>query len=75
MYANDLTNGLYSYYLIVDGKVIATKKLIKQNTTDHFGGVGFASSILKNKIEKHKLEKYGNKNYVNYLKIKEIVGE
>jgi hypothetical protein len=31
VYANDLTNGLYSYYLIVDGKVIDTKKLIKQN--------------------------------------------
>ncbi|MDO9001491.1 MAG: tail fiber domain-containing protein [Bacteroidota bacterium] len=31
VYANDLTNGLYSYYLVIDGKVIDTKKLIKQN--------------------------------------------
>jgi hypothetical protein len=31
VYANDLSNGLYSYYLVVDGKVIDTKKLIKQN--------------------------------------------
>ena len=31
VYANDLSNGLYSYYLVVDGKVIDTKKLVKQN--------------------------------------------
>jgi hypothetical protein len=30
VYANDLTNGIYSYTLIVDGKVFDTKKMIKQ---------------------------------------------
>ncbi len=30
VYANDLTSGMYSYTLIVDGKVIDTKKMIKQ---------------------------------------------
>src|SRR6185437_2224837 len=30
VYANDLTNGVYSYTLIVDGKIIDTKKMIKQ---------------------------------------------
>jgi polyhydroxyalkanoate synthesis regulator phasin len=31
VYANDLTNGLYSYSLIVDGKIADTKKMIRQN--------------------------------------------
>jgi hypothetical protein len=31
VFANDLSNGLYSYSLVVDGKVIATKKMVKQN--------------------------------------------
>jgi hypothetical protein len=31
VYANDLTNGVYSYTLIIDGKVFDTKKMIKQN--------------------------------------------
>jgi len=30
VYANDLTNGMYSYSLVVDGKVIDTKKMVKQ---------------------------------------------
>jgi hypothetical protein len=30
VYANDLSNGVYSYTLIVDGKVIDTKKMVKQ---------------------------------------------
>ncbi|HXB12437.1 MAG TPA: tail fiber domain-containing protein, partial [Bacteroidia bacterium] len=30
VYANDLSNGTYSYTLIVDGKIIDTKKMIKQ---------------------------------------------
>jgi len=30
VYANDLTNGIYSYTLIVDGKIIDTKRMIKQ---------------------------------------------
>jgi hypothetical protein len=30
VYANDLTNGVYSYTLIVDGKIIDTKKMVKQ---------------------------------------------
>jgi hypothetical protein len=29
VFANDLTNGIYSYSLIVDGKLIDTKKLVK----------------------------------------------
>ncbi|HXB40830.1 MAG TPA: tail fiber domain-containing protein [Bacteroidia bacterium] len=31
VYANDLTNGVYSYTLIVDGKIMDTKKMVKQN--------------------------------------------
>lgn len=31
VFANDLTNGLYMYSLIVDGNIIDTKKLVKQN--------------------------------------------
>ena len=30
VFANDLTNGLYSYTLVVDGKTIDTKKMIKE---------------------------------------------
>jgi hypothetical protein len=30
VYANDLTNGMYSYTLIADGKIIDTKKMVKQ---------------------------------------------
>ncbi len=30
VYANDLTNGIYSYTLVIDGKVIDTKKMVKQ---------------------------------------------
>ena len=30
VFANDLTNGIYSYTLIVDGKIFGTKKMIKQ---------------------------------------------
>jgi hypothetical protein len=30
VYANDLTNGIYSYTLIVDGKIIDTRKMLKQ---------------------------------------------
>ncbi len=30
VFANDLTNGIYSYTLVVDGKVIDTKKMVKQ---------------------------------------------
>ncbi len=29
VFANDLTNGVYTYTLVVDGKVIDTKKMIK----------------------------------------------
>ncbi|MDZ4664920.1 MAG: T9SS type A sorting domain-containing protein, partial [Bacteroidota bacterium] len=31
VFANDLSNGLYMYSLIVDGKIIDTKKMVKQN--------------------------------------------
>ncbi|HWY33044.1 MAG TPA: tail fiber domain-containing protein, partial [Nitrosopumilaceae archaeon] len=31
VYANDLTNGIYSYTLIIDGKIMATKKMVKQD--------------------------------------------
>jgi hypothetical protein len=31
IFANDLTNGLYSYSLIVDGKIVDTKKMVKGN--------------------------------------------
>lgn len=31
VFANDLSNGMYSYSLIIDGKVVATKKMVKQN--------------------------------------------
>jgi hypothetical protein len=31
VFANDLSNGLYTYSLVVDGKVISTKKMVKQN--------------------------------------------
>ena len=30
VFANDLSSGMYSYTLIVDGNVIDTKKMIKQ---------------------------------------------
>ncbi len=30
VYANDLSNGIYSYTLVVDGNIIATKKMVKQ---------------------------------------------
>ncbi|MBX7095306.1 MAG: tail fiber domain-containing protein, partial [Flavobacteriales bacterium] len=30
VFANDLSNGIYNYTLVVDGKIIATKKMIKQ---------------------------------------------
>lgn len=30
VYANDLSNGIYTYTLVVDGKVIETKKMVKQ---------------------------------------------
>ena len=30
VYANDLTSGMYSYTLIVDGQIIDTKKMVKQ---------------------------------------------
>ena len=30
VFANDLTNGTYSYTLVVDGKVIATKRMVRQ---------------------------------------------
>ena len=30
VYANDLSNGMYSYTLIVDGQIIDTKKMVKQ---------------------------------------------
>ena len=29
VYANDLTNGTYSYTLVIDGNIVATKKMIK----------------------------------------------
>jgi hypothetical protein len=31
VFANDLTNGLYTYSLVIDGKVFDTKKMLKQN--------------------------------------------
>jgi hypothetical protein len=31
VFANDLSNGMYSYSLVIDGKVQDTKKMIKQN--------------------------------------------
>ncbi|MCE3258918.1 MAG: Collagen triple helix repeat-containing protein, partial [Bacteroidetes bacterium] len=31
VFANDLSNGMYSYSLVIDGKVHDTKKMIKQN--------------------------------------------
>lgn len=31
VFANDLTNGIYSYSLIIDGKIHDTKKMAKQN--------------------------------------------
>jgi hypothetical protein len=31
VYANDLSNGIYTYTLVVDGKTVDTKKMIKQN--------------------------------------------
>ncbi len=31
VFANDLSNGLYVYSLIVDGKLIDTKKMVKSN--------------------------------------------
>ena len=31
VFASDLSSGIYSYSLIIDGKVIETKKMIKQN--------------------------------------------
>ena len=31
VYANDLSSGVYSYSLIADGKLIETKKMVKQN--------------------------------------------
>jgi len=30
VYANDLSNGIYSYTLVVDGKIVDTKRMIKQ---------------------------------------------
>ncbi|MHB8260621.1 MAG: hypothetical protein ACYDCN_12795 [Bacteroidia bacterium] len=30
VYANDLSNGTYSYTLIIDGQIFATQKMIKQ---------------------------------------------
>ena len=30
VYANDLTNGMYSYTLMVDGNIVGTKKMVKQ---------------------------------------------
>jgi hypothetical protein len=30
VYANDLSNGIYSYTLIVDGKILSTKRMVKQ---------------------------------------------
>ncbi len=30
VFANDLSSGMYSYYLVVDGKTIDTKKMVKQ---------------------------------------------
>jgi hypothetical protein len=30
VYANDLSNGIYSYTLVVDGKIIDTKRMVKQ---------------------------------------------
>lgn len=30
VFANDLSNGVYSYTLIIDGKPTATKKMVKE---------------------------------------------
>jgi hypothetical protein len=30
VFANDLSNGLYTYTLVVDGKIVETKKMLKQ---------------------------------------------
>ena len=30
VFASDLSNGLYTYTLVVDGKIVATKKMVKQ---------------------------------------------
>jgi hypothetical protein len=30
VFANDLTNGIYTYTLLVDGKIVETKKMVKQ---------------------------------------------
>lgn len=30
VFASDLTNGIYTYTLVVDGKIIETKKMMKQ---------------------------------------------
>jgi trimeric autotransporter adhesin len=31
VFANDLSNGIYSYTLVIDGNIIETKKMVKQN--------------------------------------------
>ena len=30
VFASDLTNGIYTYTLVADGKIIETKKMVKQ---------------------------------------------
>ena len=30
VFAQDLTSGMYSYTLVVDGRIFATKKMVKQ---------------------------------------------
>jgi hypothetical protein len=30
VFANDLSNGVYTYTLVVDGKIIDTKRMVKQ---------------------------------------------
>ena len=30
VFANDLSNGMYTYTLVVDGKIIDTKKMVKE---------------------------------------------
>ncbi len=30
VYANDLSSGVYTYYLVADGKIVATKRMMKQ---------------------------------------------
>ena len=30
VFASDLSNGIYTYTLVVDGKIIETKKMLKQ---------------------------------------------